>query len=93
MRSSEWIELPFDGRQIDVEYQWLRPESAQRPLVVFLHEGLGSVSMWRDFPRQFCESGDFRGLVFSRPGYGRSTARPLDEKWGVDFMHRQAREA
>jgi len=92
MRSSEWIELPFDGRQIDVEYQWLRPERAQRPLVVFLHEGLGSVSMWRDFPRQFCESGDFRGLVFSRPGYGRSTARPLDEKWGVDFMHRQARE-
>jgi pimeloyl-ACP methyl ester carboxylesterase len=49
--------------------------------------------MWRDFPRQFCEAGDFRGLVFSRYGYGGSTPRPHAEKWGVDFMHRQAREA
>lgn len=91
--SSQLVRIPFDGRQIDIEYQWLRPERAQRPLVVFLHEGLGSISMWRDFPRQLCEAGDFRGLVFSRYGYGRSTPRPHDEKWGVDFMHRQAREA
>ncbi len=49
--------------------------------MVFLHEGLGSVSMWRDFPRKLCEAGDFRGLVFSRYGYGRSTPRPLDERW------------
>ena len=91
--SSELVRIPFDGRQIDIECQWLRPERERRPLVVFLHEGLGSISMWRDFPRQFCETGDFRGLVFSRYGYGRSTPRPHDEKWGVDFMHRQAREA
>ncbi|QYY32902.1 alpha/beta hydrolase [Cupriavidus pinatubonensis] len=90
---SDWVDIPFDGRCIRIEYQWLRAERAQRPLVVFLHEGLGSVSMWRDFPRSFCEAGDFRGLVFSRYGYGRSTPRPHDEKWGVDFMHRQAREA
>lgn len=90
---SELVRIPFDGRQIDIEYQWLRPARERRPLVVFLHEGLGSISMWRDFPRQFCEAGDFRGLVFSRYGYGRSTPRPHDEKWGVDFMHRQAREA
>jgi pimeloyl-ACP methyl ester carboxylesterase len=87
------VEIPFDNRHIQIEYQWLRPERAQRPLVVFLHEGLGSVSMWRDFPREFCEAGDYRGLVFSRYGYGRSTPRPHGEKWGVDFMHRQAREA
>lgn len=91
--SSELVRIPFDGRQIDIECQWLRPDRMRRPLVVFLHEGLGSISMWRDFPRQVCEAGDFRGLVFSRYGYGRSTARPAEEKWGVDFMHRQAREA
>jgi pimeloyl-ACP methyl ester carboxylesterase len=33
-----------------------------------------------------------RGLVYSRPGYGKSTARKPLEKWGVDFMHQQARE-
>ncbi len=90
---SSLVEISFDNRRIRIEYQWLRPERAQRPLVVFLHEGLGSVSMWRDFPREFCEAGDFRGLVFSRYGYGRSTPRPHDEKWRSDFMHRQAREA
>ena len=45
------------------------------PLLVFLHEGLGSISMWKDFPERLCEAGGFRGLVFSRPGYGRSTPR------------------
>jgi pimeloyl-ACP methyl ester carboxylesterase len=90
---SSLVEIPFDNRRIRIEYQWLRPERAQRPLVVFLHEGLGSVSMWRDFPREFCEAGDYRGLVFSRYGYGRSTPRPHDEKWRPDFMHRQACEA
>ncbi|XYJ87305.1 2-succinyl-6-hydroxy-2,4-cyclohexadiene-1-carboxylate synthase MenH [Cupriavidus necator] len=90
---SSLVEIPFDNRRIRIEYQWLRPERARRPLVVFLHEGLGSVSMWRDFPREFCEAGDYRGLVFSRYGYGRSTPRPHEEKWRPDFMHRQAREA
>jgi hypothetical protein len=60
--------------------------------IVFLHEGLGSVAMWKDFPRELCEAGGFRGLVFSRPGYGRSTPRADDETWDVDFMHRQAHE-
>jgi len=90
---SELVEIPFDGRRIHMEVQWLRPQREARPLLVFLHEGLGSVSLWRDYPAALCEAGDFRGLVLSRYGYGRSTPRPAEEKWGVDFMHRQAREA
>ncbi|MGO4328419.1 alpha/beta fold hydrolase [Cupriavidus sp. 2TAF22] len=90
---SELVEIPFDGRRIRVEVQWLRPERRERPLLVFLHEGLGSVGLWRDYPATLCEAGDFRGLVISRYGYGRATPRPAEEKWGVDFMHRQAREA
>jgi pimeloyl-ACP methyl ester carboxylesterase len=60
--------------------------------MVFLHEGLGSVSMWRDFPARMVDALGWRGLVYSRPGYGRSTPRPHDESWAPDFMHRQARE-
>nr|UOZ96711.1 2-succinyl-6-hydroxy-2,4-cyclohexadiene-1-carboxylate synthase [Cupriavidus sp.] len=60
--------------------------------MVFLHEGLGSVSMWKDFPDQLCRALGLRGLVYSRPGYGKSTPRPGDERWQPDFMHRQAFE-
>lgn len=62
------------------------------PLMVFLHEGLGSLSMWKDFPQKLCDSLACRGLVYSRPGYGQSTPRTADEVWGPDFMHRQALE-
>jgi pimeloyl-ACP methyl ester carboxylesterase len=62
------------------------------PWIVFLHEGLGSVSMWKDFPARLCRALGVRGLVYSRPGYGRSTPRAADEHWAPDFMHRQAHE-
>ncbi|MBC8118246.1 MAG: alpha/beta fold hydrolase, partial [Burkholderiaceae bacterium] len=56
------------------------------------HEGLGSVAMWRDWPRRLCEAGGFRGLMYSRPGYGGSTPRLRNEKWPVDYLHTQALE-
>ena len=52
--------------------------------------GSGSLAMWKDFPRGLCEALGARGLVFSRPGYGRSTPRAAASAWPVDFMHRQA---
>lgn len=84
--------VDWAGRPVRIEYQWHRREHIGRPLVVFLHEGLGSVAMWKDFPAALCEACDVRGLVYSRPGYGRSSPRPPDERWRPDFMHRQARE-
>ncbi len=86
----EFIALEIDGRRFDIEFEWIEASSENAPLVVFLHEGLGSRSMWKDFPARLCAAGDFRGLVYSRPGYGRSTPRAAGERWGVDFMHRQA---
>ena len=66
--------------------------AAEQPVMVFLHEGLGSVSLWKDFPDQLCARIGMRGLVYSRPGYGKSTPRGVDEHWDPDFMHRQAYE-
>jgi pimeloyl-ACP methyl ester carboxylesterase len=57
---------------------------------VFLHEGLGSLAMWKDYPARLCRAGGYGGLVFSRAGYGRSTPRRVGERWRVDFMHAQA---
>jgi len=44
------------------------------PTLVFLHEGLGSVALWRDFPRRVAEATSRPTLIYSRAGYGRSTA-------------------
>jgi len=88
----EFAPLRWGGRDVSLELRWIAREAATAPLVVFLHEGLGSVSMWRDFPDRLCAAARCRGLVYSRPGYGRSTPRAADEHWQPDFMHRQAHE-
>lgn len=88
----EFVQLDWCGRSVDIEYQYVGIDDPHAPLVLFLHEGLGSVSMWKDFPASFCQAANCRGLVYSRPGYGQSTPRPQDETWDVDFMHRQALE-
>jgi pimeloyl-ACP methyl ester carboxylesterase len=84
--------LRWRGQPLELEYQWIGATGSAAPVVVFLHEGLGSVSMWRDFPSNFCTEHGLRGLVFSRYGYGQSTRKPADESWAPDFMHRQAFE-
>jgi pimeloyl-ACP methyl ester carboxylesterase len=58
------------------------------PMVVFLHEGLGSLAMWKDFPARLATRAKCGALVYSRYGYGRSDE--LREPRGVDFMHREA---
>ena len=92
MSAPEFARLRWCGRDVRVEVRWIAPEATAAPLVVFLHEGLGSVSMWRDFPERLCAAARCRGLVYSRPGYGRSTPRARHEHWQPDFMHRQAHE-
>lgn len=86
------LAISISGRALEIEYQWVGSSDPQAPVLVFLHEGLGSVSMWRDFPQTLCQAIGARGLVYSRPGYGRSTPRAADEAWTPDFMHRQAYE-
>jgi len=88
----EFADIDWAGRPVRIEHEWLGRERSDQPLMVFLHEGLGSVAMWRDFPARLVEALGWRGLVYSRPGYGRSTPRAAEEAWGLDFMHRQAEQ-
>lgn len=87
---SAFARLDLDGIPLSLEYQWVGAAESAHPTVVFLHEGLGSIALWKDFPERFCAACGLRGLVYSRKGYGRSTPRPHEERWTVDFMHRQA---
>ncbi len=60
---------------MNLEVQRIAGNGALAP-IVFLHEGLGSVAMWRDFPAQVCAATGRAGLVYSRRGYGHSEAAP-----------------
>ena len=88
----QYAELPFEGRTIRLEYALLNAAQRDAPLVVFLHEALGTLAMWRDFPRRLCDAGGFRGLLYSRYGYRGSTARPPGEPWPLDYLEREARQ-
>ena len=55
------------------------------PAMIFLHEGLGSVSMWRDFPQRVADATGCEAIVYSRAGYGRSDPAPLPRT--VRYMH------
>jgi pimeloyl-ACP methyl ester carboxylesterase len=86
------VDIDWAGTRVGIEYQWLAPERDGAPLMVFLHEGLGSVAMWKDFPAALCDALGWRGLVYSRVGYGGSKLYTPEQAWGLDFMHRQAHE-
>ena len=68
-----------------LEYELIPSPDAAAPTLVFLHEGLGSLAMWRDFPRRAVEATGCPALVYSRYGYGRSD--PLTKPRRVCFMH------
>jgi pimeloyl-ACP methyl ester carboxylesterase len=63
-------ELRAAGHRL--EWAWHGPPPDQAPTLVFLHEGLGSVSAWRDFPARVAQATGRGALVFSRWGYGKS---------------------
>jgi len=73
-----------------LEYRRIAATRPNTPTLVFLHEGLGSVSLWRDFPARVAQATGCGAIVYSRYGYGRSDVRKAPFK--IDFMHREARE-
>ena len=74
------------GRRL--EYRWIGPPGGEVPTLVFLHEGLGSASLWRDFPDRLAAATGLGALVYSRAGYGRSDPAGLPRP--VRFMHDEA---
>ncbi len=80
------IEIP--GYRIEtLDIPALRPGL---PTLVLLHEGLGCVAMWRDFPKQLAAATGCRTIVYSRPGYGASDPHPAVRQ--PDYMHREAQQ-
>lgn len=64
------------------------PAPAEAPTLVLLHEGLGCVELWREFPKQLAHDTGFGVLAFSRAGYGQSDPATLPRP--LDYMTREA---
>jgi len=74
------------GRRL--EYRWIGPRPGEAPLIVFLHEGLGSVGMWRDFPDRLAAATGCGALVYGRTGHGGSGK--VSGPRPVRYMHDEA---
>jgi len=72
-----------DGKRLEV--LWLASSQADAPVIVMLHEGLGSIAAWKTFPQQVTAHTGCSVLVYSRYGHGNSDK--LLEKRPVTFMH------
>ncbi len=75
-----------------LEYEWTESGEADKPALVFLHEGLGSIRQWRDFPQRVSKATGCPALVYSRYGYGHSDVL-AEPRRSVRFMHEEALEA
>ncbi len=89
MRSPDSTTLVVGGRRLEV--QIIPGRDGAPGTLVFLHEGLGSVSLWRDFPARVVAATGCTAVVYSRYGYGNSD--PLEAPFAVDYMHREALES
>jgi len=78
----------MDGRHL--ETAWWGPAPDAAPTLVLLHEGLGCVSLWRDFPQRLADATRCGVFAYSRYGYGKSDLEPLP--WPVTYMHREAEQ-
>jgi len=82
--SSQFITI--DGKSL--EYAWHGPPPDEAPTLIFLHEGLGCVAMWRDFPVTLADATGCGALIYSRTGYGQSDSCELPR--AVTFQHDEA---
>ena len=75
------------GRSLS--YEWIEGDGRARPTLIFLHEGLGSIRQWRDFPVKVVAASGCRALVYDRYGYGQSEVL-AEHRRSVRFMHDEA---
>src|SRR5579871_603438 len=78
----------IDGREL--EARWWGPGPDQAATLVLLHEGLGSVALWRDFPEVLAAATGCGVLAYSRFGYGASD--PVTLPRPMSYMHDEALE-
>jgi pimeloyl-ACP methyl ester carboxylesterase len=73
-----------------LEYRMVGPRVDEAPTLIMLHEGLGCVGLWGDFPDRLAAATGAGVFVYSRAGYGKSSLVPLPRP--LSFMHDEAQQ-
>ena len=88
------ITVPVQDAQLRVRRYMLPDMDLKRqsvsPTLVFLHEGLGCVEMWKEFPQRVCSAAKLPGIAYDRQGYGQSS--PFVRERKPDYLHIEAFE-
>lgn len=81
--------MPYvNVRDTTIHYEWVNDSCRRKGILVFLHEALGSIGQWKDFPETLCQSVNMAGLVYERQGHGQSGE--FTEPRTADYLHRYA---
>lgn len=81
----------IDVFNYQLNYKYINKQhDSSKPLILFLHEALGSITQWKNFPEKLCSALDMEGLIYERRGYGKSS--PLNEVRKPDYLHQYALE-
>ena len=78
----------IDLGPLRLEYRMIGPPPQGSPTIVMLHEGLGSIALWGDFPDQIAAATGAGVFAYSRAGYGNSTGAKLPRS--TSFMTEEA---
>jgi len=91
---SQFVHIHSGSGQGQIEYRFWPPDAVPRnpsiPTLTLLHEGLGCVALWRDFPTRLAELTNLPVLAYSRFGYGQSS--PVSLPRPLSYMHDEAQQ-
>ncbi|PLW92381.1 MAG: alpha/beta hydrolase, partial [Marinilabiliales bacterium] len=85
---SEERYINASGHRLYYEYISRDLLETDKPVLIFLHEGLGCIPSWKKFPQLLCEKLDLPALLYDRYGYGKSEM--VKEPRNVDFLQKEA---
>jgi pimeloyl-ACP methyl ester carboxylesterase len=88
------LDISFDFVEVNQKslriQKIIHPNAGEKPFLVFLHEGLGCIELWKQFPQILATDLECNALVYDRQGYGQSS--PLSALRGKDYLEIEAKE-
>jgi len=82
------MKIEVNGHTINYKVLNKQLLDSEKVVLVFLHDGLGSITQWKHIPQKICDLTNLCGIVYDRIGYGLSSER--DKTLNLDYLHDEA---